>query len=132
MARAQTLAQKLGVTEGTRIATIAAPADYRALLGPLPDGAELVMRAPNEGAGIVHLFVGTMAELQTQLPRARQAVSPSGAVWVSWQKKSSGIATDVSAPAIRAMALETTDLTDVRMISVNDQWSVLKLVVRKA
>jgi len=90
------------------------------------------MRAPHEGAQIVHLFVTTMAELETQLSRARQAVSPQGAVWVSWYKKASKMPTDVSENRIRDLALATTDLVDVKVIAVTDQWSGLKLVVRKA
>jgi hypothetical protein len=127
----KTLAQKLGVKAGCRIATIAAPKDYSRLLGRLPDEAQIVHRAPNEGAEIVHLFVTTKAELESQLPRARQAVAIDGAVWVSWYKKASKIPTDVTENTIRDLALSTTDLVDVKVIAVTDQWSGLKLVVRK-
>ena len=128
---AKSLAQKLGVKAGDRIATIAAPRDYARLLGRLPDEALIVHRAPNDGAEIVHLFVSTMAELETQLPRARQAVSQGGAVWVSWYKKISKVPTDVTENTIRALALSATDLVDVKVIAVTDQWSGLKFVVRK-
>lgn len=127
----KTLAQKLGVKGGDRIATIAAPKDYPRLLGRLPDEAQIVYRAPNDGAEIVHLFVTTRAELETQLPRARQAVATHGAVWVSWYKKASKIPTDVTENTIRDLALSTTDLVDVKVIAVTAQWSGLKLVVRK-
>jgi hypothetical protein len=128
---AKTLAQKMGVKAGDRIATIAAPKDYARLLGRLPDEALIVHRAPNDGAEIVHLFVSTMAELETQLPRARQAVSPNGAVWVSCYKKISKVPTDVTENTIRALALSATDLVDVKVVAVTDQWSGLKFVVRK-
>jgi hypothetical protein len=127
----RTLAQKLGVKAGFRIATIAAPRDYARLLGRLPEGAQIVHRAPNEGAEIVHLFVTTRAELETQLPRARQAVAIDGAIWVSWYKKAAQIPTDVTENTIRDLALATTDLVDVKVVAVTDQWSGLKLVVRK-
>ena len=51
------LPKKLGVKPGSTILTIAAPKDYAALLGPLPDGARVVNRAPKDGAPLVHLFV---------------------------------------------------------------------------
>ena len=127
----KTLAQKLGVKAGFRIATIAAPKDYARLLGRLPDGAQIVHRAPNDGAEIVHLFVSTRAELETQLPRARQAGAIDGAVWVSWYKKASKVPTDVTENTIRDLALSTTDLVAVKVVAVTDQWSGLKLVVRK-
>lgn len=128
----KTLAQKLGIKPGDAIATIAAPKDYRALLGELPDGAQIVHRAPTGGAPIVHLFFTTLAELQTQLPRGRQTMATDGALWVSWYKKASKIRTDVSENLIRDLALATTDLVDVKVSAVTEQWSGLKFVVRKA
>ena len=127
----RTLAQKMGIKAGDCIATIAAPRDYALLLGRLPEGAQIVHRAPSGGAAIVHLFVGTKAELETQLPRARQAVAIDGAVWVSWYKQAAQIPTDVTENTIRDLALATTDLVDVKVVAVTDQWSGLKLVVRK-
>ena len=121
------LAKKLLVKAGDTIAPINAPRDYKALLGPLPEGAEVVFRAPGDGAALVHLFVGTRAELETQLPRAKQAMAKTGSVWVSWQKKSSGHAGDVSRDVIRAIG-EDNGLRTVRAIALDDEWSALKLV----
>ena len=128
----KSLAQKLGIRPGDTVAPIAAPNNYKTLLGPLPDGAEIVARAPNDGATIVHLFVTTMAELETQLPRARQAIAIDGAVWVSWYKKAAKIKTDVTENTIRDLALATTDLVDVKVAAVDEKWSGLKFVIRKA
>jgi hypothetical protein len=119
------LAKKLLVRPGDTIATIAAPANYKALLGPLPDGAEVVARAPGEGASLVHLFVETSAELETQQPRAKQSMAKDGGIWVSWKK---GGRTDVSRDVIRALA-EALDLRTVRAIAIDEDWSALKLVV---
>ena len=130
MAGDTALAKKLQVKAGDAIATIAAPRDYRRLLGELPDGAELVVRAPNDGAAIVHLFVTTQAELETQLPRAIQAMARDGAIWVSWCKKTAAIRTDVTRDTIRALAQEL-GLDSVRAVSIDDQWSALKLVARR-
>jgi len=119
------LAKKLLVKSGDTIATINAPGNYKALLGPLPEGAAVVVRAPNDGASLVHLFVETSAELETQLPRARQAMAKTGGIWVSWKK---GSKTDVSRDGIRALA-ERHGLRTVRAIAIDDDWSALKLVV---
>ena len=78
MASEQPLAKKLLIKPGNTIAPINAPRNYKTLLGPLPEGAEIVVRAPGDGASLVHLFVTTMAELQTQLPRAKQAMAKDG------------------------------------------------------
>jgi hypothetical protein len=121
------LAKKLLLRPGDTIAPINAPRDYKALLGPLPQGAEVVVRAPNDGAALVHLFVGTKAELETQLPRAQQAMAKDGSVWVSWRKKASGAGGDVSRDVIRALA-EENGLRAVRAIAIDADWSALKLV----
>ena len=43
------LAEKLGIVAGSTVAAIGAPANYRELLGPLPDGVRFceVMRSRN-------------------------------------------------------------------------------------
>ena len=49
-------------------------------------------------------------------------------VWVSWYKKASGIATDLTEDVIRNFALQH-NLVDIKVCAVNEQWSGLKLVV---
>jgi len=123
------LAKKLLIKPGDTIAPINAPKNYKALLGELPDGAEVVVRAPGSGASLVHLFITTQAELQTQLPRAQQAMAKGGGIWVSWQKKTAHKNTDVSRDTIREFA-EEHGLETVRAVSIDDEWSGLKLVAR--
>ena len=127
MASTQSLAKKLLIKPGNTIAPLNAPKNYKALLGLLPDGAEIVVRAPGDGASLVHLFITTMAELQTQLPRAIQAMARGGGIWVSWQKKTAGTKSDVSRDTIVAFA-NTLGLDSVRAVSIDDEWSALKLV----
>jgi hypothetical protein len=126
MASTQPLAKKLLIKKGDTIAPINAPKNYKALLGELPEGAEIVARAPNSGAALVHLFVTTAAELDTQLPRAKQAMAKGGGIWISWKK---GGKTEVSRDTIRAAA-EDIGLDTVRAVSIDDEWSAIKLVVR--
>ncbi|MGB4843633.1 MAG: hypothetical protein WBP16_04155, partial [Ferruginibacter sp.] len=52
----------------------------------------------------------------------------SAIVWVSWYKKSSGMATDLSENLIREFALKN-NLVDIKVCAVSDRWSGLKLVV---
>ena len=129
MASTAPLAKKLLIKPGDCLAPINAPRNYKALLGTLPDGAEVVARAPSSGASLVHLFVTTAAELETQLPRARQAMAKGGGIWVSWQKKTAGKKSDVSRDTIRTAA-EELGLDTVRAVSIDEEWSALKLVMR--
>jgi hypothetical protein len=113
------LAKKLGIKDGSRVLAIGAPKDY---------AFATVTKAP---ADIVHLFVTSLAELDKQLPLARKAMTVDGALWVSWYKKAAKIPTDVTEDRIRDRALAT-DLVDVKVCAVDERWSGLKLVVRKA
>ena len=113
------LVKKLGIKEGARVLAIGAPKDYAfatATKGP---------------ADVVHLFVETLAALDKELPKARKAMTTDGALWVSWYKKAAKIPTDVTEDRIRERALKG-DLVDVKVCAVDEKWSGLKLVVRKA
>jgi hypothetical protein len=49
---------------------------------------------------------------------------------VSWPKKASKVATDVTEDGIRTEALKL-DLVDIKVAAVDQTWSGLKLVMRK-
>ncbi len=76
----------------------------------------------------VHLFVKSQTELHKWLPIVKRQLQPSGMIWVSWLKKASGIATDVTENEIRDFAIEI-GLVDVKICAVSDIWSGLKLVI---
>ena len=120
---------KLGIVPGTNIVAIGAPKHYGELLGALPLGAKLTARVPKTPA-FVHLFTTSGTELAAQLKRLRTALEPDGAVWVSWPKKSSGVATDITEDTIRQVCLPM-GFVDVKVCAVDETWSGLKLVIRK-
>jgi hypothetical protein len=124
------LAKKLGIKSGSIVFTIAAPRDYRSWLAPIPENVTFVAKPAKAGCDFVHLFAISLAELKRELPDARAAMKPDGALWVSWTKKAARIPTDVTEDEIRRIALAT-DLVDVKVCAVTDIWSGLKLVVRK-
>lgn len=124
------LVKKLGIKSGSVVFTIAAPRGYRSWLAPIPEKVSFVAKPAKAGCDLVHLFATSLAELQRELPDARAAMKPDGALWVSWTKKAARIPTDVTEDEIRRIALAT-DLVDVKVCAVTDIWSGLKLVVRK-
>jgi hypothetical protein len=87
------LAQKLGIKGGQKVVTINAPAGYAKLLAPLPEAVSFTQKTP-AGAGFVHLFISERKALEKELKRLRKLVADTGVLWVSWPKKSSGVATD--------------------------------------
>jgi len=77
----------------------------------------------------IHLFVVSRAILEKQIARLLSALTPAGALWISWPKKSSGVETDITEDVVRAVALPT-GLVDVKVAAIDDVWSGLKLVRR--
>ncbi len=51
--------------------------------------------------------------------------------WVSWPKKASGVATDLTEDGVRELALPL-GVVDVKVCAVDATWSGLKLVRRKS
>jgi hypothetical protein len=124
------LAQKLGLKPGFRIFVDGAPAEYRGIVGKWPDGAKLVtqLKAPLD---MVHLFAWQAKGLATKLSRYRDAMAPDGMIWVSWPKKASGVATDLSDVVVRNTALPL-GLVDIKVCAIDETWSGLKFVIPKA
>jgi hypothetical protein len=78
----------------------------------------------------VHLFATRAAALGPRLAAHRRTLAPDGVIWVSWPKRSSGVATDVTEDVIRARALPIC-LVDIKVCAVDAVWSGLKLMIRK-
>lgn len=123
------LAKKLGISAGCRLLAIAAPADYVQLLAPMPDDVRLEKK-PGTGIDVTHLFTTRRADLATQLKALRKSLRPDAALWVSWPKKASRVATDITEDTIRELALPL-GFVDIKVCAVSEIWSGLKLVVRK-
>ena len=123
------LIKKLGFTKPPlRVWLVGAPDDYSEWLGPLPDGLEFTARADKQVAA-AHLFCTTRRDLESRLVKLREQLAPAGFVWVSWPKKSSKVATDITEDTIREVALPL-GFVDIKVCAVSDVWSGLKLVIR--
>jgi hypothetical protein len=58
------------------------------------------------------------------------AIARDGMIWVSWPKKASKVATDITEDVIREVVLPI-GLVDIKVAAVSDVWSGLKLMIRK-
>jgi hypothetical protein len=122
----KSLADKLGVKPGLTFEVVNDPAgDYHQALGFKPD-----RHAGKSGRDMLHFFTKEKAELAKTLPKLMKAIQPAGAIWVSWPKKASGVATDITEDTIRAIA-RPLGLVDIKVCAVTEVWSGLKLVIRK-
>ena len=123
------LVRKLGIQPDERIVAIGAPAHYSQLLAGLPDGVTIGGRVASH-ARFVHLFVTRRADLEERLEALRGKLDDRGVLWVSWPKKASGVATDVTEDTIREVALPL-GYVDVKVCAVDETWSGLKLMIRR-
>ncbi|MER9950966.1 DUF3052 family protein [Mesorhizobium sp. M0047] len=130
------LPAKLGLKDGMTAAFIALPDDLSALAESV-DFAQVDRLADwSRISGVtlkydaVHAFTRQRAEIEDRLGDVEAAIKRDGMVWVSWPKKASKVATDVTEGVVRAAALKG-DLVDVKVAAVNEIWSGLKLVIRK-
>lgn len=124
------LAQKLGFKPGHRVRVSNPPANYDELVSPRPDDVH-ISRALRKDIDIWHFFTRSETELASTLGTMKSCIRQDGMIWVSWPKKSSGVASDVTEDTIRRLALPL-GLVDVKVCAVDDVWSGLKLVIRKA
>jgi uncharacterized protein YodC (DUF2158 family) len=122
------LYKKLGLKSNFEITILYAPANYKALIGEIWD--QLIFRNTHSGSlDFIHFFTNSIAELEETLPKLKYQIKKDGMIWVSWYKKSSNKKTALTENIIRDTALAT-GLVDVKVCSVTEEWSGLKLVFR--
>jgi hypothetical protein len=122
------LAQKLSLKDGMRVWFDRMPAAIREEIGS--SGVVLSEEAvPTPGIHAAHIFVTRRGELEENLGLLRTLIDPAGMIWVSWPKKASKVATDITENVIRDVCLPMC-LVDVKVCAVDEIWSGLKLVIR--
>ena len=110
------------------IAILNAPRGYERVLGKLP---LRVRRQPTVVGPLdfIQFFTDRKGELERRFPAFERALAPAGMLWISWPKKASGVATDLTEDGIRAIGLAH-GLVDVKVAAVDEVWSGLKFVRR--
>jgi hypothetical protein len=121
------LAKKLGIKPGFEIKLINAPEHYFELFTDLPAGLSVNQNAPAK-KDFIHFFTKQKEEYLSVLPELMRELKPAGIIWVSWPKKSSKVAMDVTEDIIRNYALQI-GLVDIKVCAVDEIWSGLKLVI---
>jgi hypothetical protein len=123
------LAKKLGLKPGLRSWRNGMPESVAAEIG---DTGEILLAEPEAPIDAAHIFVTDYADMTGKLARLRPFLASAGFIWVSWPKKASKVPTDINEDRIRDAILPATDLVDVKVCAVDEVWSGLKLVIRKA
>jgi len=126
------LIKKLGIKPASKVLLINEPPDYRKWLtensNDVFNANQLVKK--NETPDVIHLFVKTNKEFEKEIKALNKylKLNPGISIWVSWHKKAAKIPTDLTEDIIRNYAL-TNGLVDIKVCSVSEEWSGLKLVV---
>jgi hypothetical protein len=123
------LAKKLGIIANVCVVTRWAPEDYRELLEPVPPGVKFEKEV-SSASDVVHVFAVEKSRLSRELAALRNEIRSDATVWVSWPKKASKVATDITEDTIRELALPL-GFVDVKVCAVSEVWSGLKIVIRK-
>jgi len=124
------LVRKLGIKDGHRVLWAGAPEGFEATLGELPGGATLARSARGDARfDVIHVFATRKAELEAAFAKLRPRLVENGGLWVSWPKKTAGVATDLTENVVREVGLAT-GLVDNKVCAVDEVWSGLRFVVR--
>jgi hypothetical protein len=124
------LPRKLGIKPGDAVAVVGGPPGFAADLGAAA-GAD-VEESPGEGpVDVIVAFVPWRAELEAALPGLRRRMTPAGGLWIAWPKKAARVPTDMTEHVVREVALPT-GLVDNKVCAIDDVWSGLRLVIRRA
>ena len=121
------LAKKLGIKEGFKISIINPPEYYFKLFTDLPITIKIV-RDPKQKKDFIHYFVKEEIQLLKDIYLLKNQIEQNGMIWISWPKKASKVATDITEDVIRAIALKN-GLVDIKVCAVDEIWSGLKLVI---
>ena len=121
------LFQKIGIKQGMKFAAIDAPTWITEELKKqllLPDVN--ILSGPDYN--LIWIFDNTINGMESKLKNAKNRIVKNGIIWVSWYKKASKKHTELNEDLIRDTALAL-DLVDVKVASVDDDWSALKLFI---
>lgn len=123
------LAKKLGFKPGAPLWAKGMPDSVRAEIEA--EGRPRYLARPTKALAAAHIFHTQAAKLDADLEALRPKLAADGMIWVSWPKKAAKVETDITEDVIRKIALPM-GYVDVKVCAVDEVWSGLKLVIRKA
>jgi hypothetical protein len=121
----KSIVQKLQIKPGRKVLFVNPPEGYLASMGELPTSVT-ILEAPTRPTDIIQLFVKDRQELERHLPVLKETLAHNGMIWITYTKGTSKIKTDINRDTINAYA-HTLGLEGVSMISIDDNWSALRV-----
>lgn len=122
------LIKKLGIKEDAKLLILNAPNGLDGYWKLIEQNCSSQLCSSKEIPSLIHLFAKSQKEFLQLFGKIQPHLHGRESVWVSWYKKSSGIATDMNEDFIRNFGLQN-NLVDVKVCAVTNEWSGLKLVI---
>ncbi len=121
----KSIAQKLFIKPGNKFLLVNPPAGYLTQMGEMPEGS-IILSDSSCLVEVIQVFIANRVELEAQLPQLKELLAPKGMMWITYHKGSSRVKTDINRDTINAYA-HSIGLEGVAMISIDDDWSALRL-----
>ena len=119
------LIKKLRLLPGARVLILSPPQWYLETLQAKHSETIDTVAIGDDKYDFVHLFVWDSDEFNALLPAALKANKYDGIFWLSYPKKSSGVATDLSRDVFWDL-MANSGLRPVTQISIDEIWSALR------
>ncbi len=131
----RTLVQKLGIKHGMNVLLVHEPKEYQQLFYDLPetvtiDSCNYEDLPSQREYDLIQAFIQSQERLQELFPYLKQLVKVQGMIWISWPKGHCDIRSNVNENIVRGIGLSQ-DFVDIKVVSVNENWSALKFVFRR-
>ena len=123
------LYKKLGLKEGMKVYTTWEEPRYRNLFEHIPEQLSWKIRPNRRSIHFAHCFCTDHSMLEATFSKLIKAISYDGMLWISWPKGSSKIDSEINREDVRNAGLKA-GLVDVKVASVDSNWSALKFVYR--
>lgn len=125
------LVDKLGIKIDTNLAILNAPDNYDDLIGGWPVGSSISRDLSEPSYEFIHYFTTSRSQFVSDAADLKNHLEKGGMLWVSWPKQGSPLAGDLGEQVLRDTLLPQ-GLVDTKVCAVDDSWSALKFVWRKA
>jgi hypothetical protein len=122
------LIQKLGLQLGQKAYTLHAPVGYTEFLH-IPEPARVIDELDLE-LDWIQAFYTDKAVLEAEFATLGHKLAKAGQLWISWPKKTSGVASSLQDRLVRELGLAV-GLVDVKITAIDETWSGLKFIYRR-
>jgi hypothetical protein len=118
------VARKLGMNRGMSALVVAPPPGYLKLLMAAPEELTVSSRAYGKYP-FVQVFATRLPEIRRFVQKLSKHAAPNALVWISYPKKTSKIAGDLSRDVIRK-AMSSAGWRAVSIVAIDGVWSALR------